>query len=719
MWVRDGQVVARAGQGAGGPSDGDLIAVGEAAKPHGSLPGLRTRACCVSPVGDGWAKLIVARHGHRPFTGAERRLLGDMSRALAMSQGSGVRLEGTRIRGGAGQTARLDSGAAERALHNSDHRMREILRGTRDAFFTVDAEGLILDWNDEAQATFGWTRPAALGRDVAETLIAASARVAYRAHVEAFVARHDHHGDQRLVVDALHRDGREIPVELSLSQMRAGETYILQVFARDLTDVVRAERDRRHAEDRLAHQLLHDPLTGLPNRALLFDRLAYALAGAGRRGCRVAVLFIDLDDFRLVNESLGHRAGDELLIEVTRRLDQTVRGKDTMARMGEETLVRFGGDEFLLVCEDVGSELDAMAIAQRVTSALEVPIRVAGEQLYVSASTGITLSTAEATPDSVIGEAEAAMGRAKKRGRGAFELFDPAMGASVFNRLQEEHELRRAIEGNELRLYYQPIVSVMNGDLVGAEALVRWQHPRRGVLEPAEFLPLAEETGLIVPLGQWVLAEACNQGARWQASPAGDLTPRVAVNVSGRQFADRDLVALVSDLLRQSGLHPSRLALEVTESVLLEESATRASAPAAALHELRALGVHASLDDFGTGYSSLSYLRHLPIDTLKLDRSFISGLAPHGVDRQIVAAVVHMTRALSMNLVAEGVETEQQLARLQELGCHMAQGYYFARPLPAAQMTALLEDASSHRPPASRRPRRRGRKSDLEPVNRV
>jgi len=692
-WVRTGQVVAGVGQEINGPSDADLVAAGDEQAP---LPGLGIAALCVSPVDGGLARLVVARRGPKPFSRAEQCLLGDMARALALSQGVGVGCDGPDGQGRATEVALVDSGGAARALQNSDHRLHEILRGARDAFIALDAEGLILDWNDEAQTTFGWVRSEALGRKLADTIIEATAREGFRSDLEAFFAQDDGAGDDlRLVVDALHRDGRGVPVELSLSRMRAGETFILQVFARDLTQAVRAERERREVEDRLAHQVLHDPLTGLPNRTLLFDRLAHALAGAKRRGSTVAVVFVDLDDFRLVNESLGHEAGDELLVAVACLLDQVVRGQDTMVRLGEDTLVRFGGDEFVMVCEDVASERDAIAIAQRVTSALGAPLSVAGEQLFVTASTGLTISTNEATPDSVVGEAEAAMGRAKKRGRGRYELFDLAMGASVFNRLHEEHELRQAIERQELRLFYQPIVSVMNAALVGAEALVRWEHPQRGLLEPAEFLPLAEETGLIVPLGRWVLGEACAQAARWQTSRACGLIPRVAVNVSGRQFADGDLVALVADLLMQTGLHPSRLALEITESVLLEGSA----APAAALHELRALGVRVSLDDFGTGYSSLSYLRHLPIDTLKLDRSFIAGLGPQGIDRQIVAAVVQMTRALSMTVVAEGVETEQQLSHLRELGCHLAQGYYFARPMPGAQMTAMLEDASTRRGP--------------------
>ncbi len=581
---------------------------------------------------------------------------------------------------------------AQRALRNSERRLRDILQGAPNAFVAVDVEGLVLEWNVEAEATLGWPRSEAIGRRLVDWMIAPAERDAFEAAVKAFVAEADEPGQHHLVeLDALHRDGHEVPVELKLFRLRAGGTYIIQTFVRDMSESVRAERERREAEDRIAHMTLHDALTGLPNRALLFDRLAHALAGANRRDATVAVLFADLDNFRLVNESLGHQAGDDLLVELARRLGERIRRSDTMARVREDTLVRFGGDEFVIVCEDVGSERDAAAIADRIAAALLDAFAVAGEQLVVTASIGIALAAGDASPDAVISEAEAAMHRAKERGGARYELFDPAIGDRVLDRLHQESELRQAIEHDELRLFYQPIVSVSDGSLVGAEALVRWEHPERGLLAPAQFLSLAEETGLIVPLGRWVLQEACAQATGWQANRRGGLFPRIAVNVSAHQLANHELGPLVAEVLARTGLDPSRLALEITESVLLEESRISVDL----LGGLRDLGVRVSLDDFGTGYSSLSYLRRLPLDAVKLDRAFISGLEETGVDRQIVAAIVQMARALSMTVIAEGVETATQWTCLRELGCHLAQGYYFARPMPAGQMTSLVQDASA------------------------
>ena len=583
-----------------------------------------------------------------------------------------------------------DPGGARRALRNSEQRLREVLETAPSPFVALDAEGLVLDWNLEAEETFGWRRCEAVGRRFVDCMIAPGAQESFEAQVAAAVDDPDE-PHRRIELDATHRDGRAVPVEVTLSRLRAGATYIVQAFIRDLTETMEADRGRRAAEDRVAHMALHDALTGLPNRGLLFDRLVHALASARRRTTSLAVLFIDLDNFRLVNESRGHEAGDELLVEVARRLSDVIRRSDTMARMRAETVVRFGGDEFVIVCEDVEDEDQARAIAERIEGTLADAFALAGEELAITASVGIAMATGSTSPDAAISQAEAAMYQAKERGRARHEVFDAAAAAQAFDRPQRESELSRAIEHDELRLFFQPIVSVADGGLVGAEALVRWEHPERGLLAPAQFLPLAEESGLIVPLGLWVLREACTQAARWQAHRPDGLALRIAVNVSAHQLAAGDLDLLVTDALTGAHLDPSRLVLEITESVFVQDSALLVQQ----LEALRALGVGVSLDDFGSGYSSLSYLRRLPFDTVKLDRAFISGLAEAAADRQIVAAIVQMACALAITVVAEGVETAEQWACVRELGCHLAQGYHFARPMPGAQMSALVADASA------------------------
>ena len=685
------ELVARAGRTAEEVSDAELIDASTGRKDGVQLPGLGVATVAVSPIEHGSdVRLVALRDAADPFTDDEHSLLADMASALALVWGV-YRSDEEGQSTDSDQPARDEPDGAQRALRNSEQRLRDILQGAPNAFLAVDAEGLVLEWNVKAEATFGWPRSDAIGRRFVDCMIAPGGRAAFEAEVKAFVEADEPGQHHPVELDALHRDGHEVPVELKLSRLRAGSTYIIQAFVRDMSESLRAERERREAENRIAHMALHDSLTGLPNRALLFDRLAHALAGANRRDATVAVLFADLDNFRLVNESLGHQAGDDLLVELARRLSEVIRRSDTMARVRVDTLVRFGGDEFVVVCEDIRDERDATAIADRIAAALADAVLVAGEQLVVTASIGIAMAAGDASPDAVISEAEAAMHRAKERGRARYELFDSAMGKRVLDRLHQESELRQAIEREELRLFYQPIVSVSDGGLVGAEALVRWEHPEHGLLAPAEFLPLAEETGMIVPLGRWVLQEACAQAARWQANGPGGLFPRIAVNVSAHQLANDELVPLVTEALARTGLNPSRLALEITETVLLEESRISVDL----LGELRALGVRVSLDDFGTGYSSLSYLRRLPLDAVKLDRGFIAGLAETGVDCQIVAAIVQMARALSMAVIAEGVETAAQWTCLRDLGCHLAQGHYFARPMPASQMTSLVADASA------------------------
>ena len=447
--------------------------------------------------------------------------------------------------------------------------------------------------------------------------------------------------------------------------------------------------ERRRAEEQLAHQAMHDSLTGLPNRALLLDRLGQALAAIDRDGGAVAILLVNLDHFKLVNDSLGHHVGDELLVAVASRLEEVLRDAGTVGHPGD-SVAHLGGDEFVVLCEGLTRERDAVQVAERVADALRAPFALGGEAVFASASIGIALSSGEGTAEAQLRDAAAAMVRAKERGRARYELFDEAMRARVVNRLHRENELRRAIDEDELRLYYQPIVSVADRRIVGAEALVRWEHPERGVLAPAEFIELAEEGGLILPLGAWVLEEACRRIARWEQSWGDDLPLRVSINVSARQLAQQHFAKAVEQAVQEAGADPTRLALEITETVLMEDG----EAPVATLQELKRLGITLGLDDFGTGYSSLSYLQRLPFDTLKLDRSFVAPLGDSDGERNIATAVVEMAHALDMKTVAEGVEDEQQLQVLDHLGCDFAQGYLFARPVPAVEMTNLLEAAA-------------------------
>jgi diguanylate cyclase (GGDEF)-like protein/PAS domain S-box-containing protein len=444
---------------------------------------------------------------------------------------------------------------------------------------------------------------------------------------------------------------------------------------------------RRRAEERLAHQALHDDLTGLPNRGLLLDRLGHALDRSERHGSPVVVLFMDLDNFKMVNDSLGHHVGDELLLEVAARLERVLRRSDTVGRLGGETVARFGGDEFVILCEDLVDEHEAVLIAERISRALARPIVLGGQELVVSASIGLAAGTGgSASPEALVRDADAAMYRAKEQGPGRCEVFDHAMRSRLLERLASETELRRAIDGDELRLFYQPIVAIADGSVHAVEALVRWEHPVRGLVGPDEFIPIAEDSGLILGLGRWVLAEACRQAAEWRAAWGDASAPAVSVNLSARQLADRDLVEYVAATLSESGLAPERLGLEITETLLMHE----VDAAIETLRALRALGVSLHLDDFGTGYSSLSYLKRFPLDGLKLDRSFIAGLGANTQESAIVAAVIEMARALGMTVIAEGVETEEQLASLRDLGCELAQGYYFARPMPARVAAEFL-----------------------------
>ncbi|MHB8509244.1 MAG: EAL domain-containing protein [Candidatus Dormibacteria bacterium] len=451
--------------------------------------------------------------------------------------------------------------------------------------------------------------------------------------------------------------------------------------------VLRDVTEQRQVEADLAYASLHDPLTGLPNRTLFTERVQRALERARRHRWSTSLLAINLDDFRAINDRLGHETGDELLAEVARRLEKTLRPYDAISRR-LDTVTRLGGDEFCLLCEHVSSEHVATGIAGRVSAALGEPIVLGGEPIRVSACIGITISRDGApAPDALIIEAETAMRRAKQSGPGHHELFAEEMRARSSKRKEVEGALRRALENGEFRVFYQPKVLLSTDQVLGVEALVRWEHPDRGMVPPLDFIPLAEETGLIVAIGAWVLQQACEEARRWNAA-APDRPPLiVSVNVSGRQF-ESGLPELVAGVLARTGIGPSTLCLEVTESVVMED----ADFAITTLRELKALGVRISIDDFGTGYSSLAYLRRFPLDELKVDKSFVDGLGRDPESTAIVAAVMGMAHALGLTVVAEGVETEVQVAALRNLGCDEAQGYLYSRPKPARELDLLLKD---------------------------
>lgn len=469
-------------------------------------------------------------------------------------------------------------------------------------------------------------------------------------------------------------------VRLSGSRMTTATGQLLGavIVMHDITE-------RKALEARLAHQAFHDPLTNLPNRALFLDRLDHALVRAARQHETLAVFFLDLDRFKVINDSLGHTAGDRLLIAVANRLQHCLRPEDTVARLGG-TISRLGGDEFTILLEGITDARDAVRAAERIIEALRQPFALGEHEVVVTTSIGIALNTAhQDLPATLLRNADMAMYRAKQQGRSRYEVFDTSMNADALRRLEVEAQLRRGIEQHEFVLYYQPQVALTTGEIVGLEALVRWDHPERGLVRPDEFIPLAEETGLILPLGRWILAAACRQAAIW-AGQRGARPLLMSVNLSARQFQHPDLVAEIAAILDQTGLRPECLSLEITETVMMEDAAMTN----ATLRQIAALGVQLSLDDFGAGYSSLSYLKRFAIDQLKIDKAFIAGLGRDRADTAIVHTVLTLAKALGMQVVAEGVESAAQVAHLRALGCDEGQGYYFAKPLPGSAIDTLL-----------------------------
>ncbi|HYT95128.1 MAG TPA: EAL domain-containing protein [Gemmataceae bacterium] len=562
---------------------------------------------------------------------------------------------------------------AQLALRESEERYALAARGANDGLW---------DWNLQTnEISYSPRWKTMLGYDEAE--------IGTRPE-EWFGRIHVDDSDRVQAALTDHRQGRTPHYECEQRMLHKDGAY-RWVLSRGVAVRDRHGRTKRMAGSQtdITEGKVADALTGLPNRVLLLDRVGRALERSKRdRDYQFAVLFLDLDRFKVVNDSLGHAVGDQLLIAIARRLEACLRSSDTVARCtGNATLARLGGDEFTVLLEDIRDLSQAARVAERIEKELEVPFTLGRHQVYTSASIGITLGSAGYDrPEELLRDADTAMYSAKGQGKARYEVFDSAMRARALARLQLETELRRALEKREFQLNYQPIYALGSGRIIGFEALLRWQHPERGSVSPTEIIPVAEETGLILPLGLWVLREACQQMSAWQATFRTEPPLIISVNVSGKQFAQKRLVETIEEIIQETGLAPRSLKLEITESAIMKDPDTAT----AMLTRLRELGIHVGIDDFGTGYSSLGYLHRFPVNTLKIDRSFVNRMDKAEEHAQIVQTIVTLAHNLNMDVIAEGVETATQRASLAKLACEYGQGYYFSRPVDPRSAEELL-----------------------------
>ena len=708
--VRDGELIASVGFPTGAAPAAELVAIAAGGGDAAELPGLGACRLAVAPLeGAGDGCMLLARVGDAPFDRPEASLVRGMGRVLALTLRMLGLLEEERDlreqseRHAADNAQLVSSLEEQRLLHEQLAKLQEtmshrtplqevldaIVNGAGDLLGEQMVALRLVDENDPGHTiTVAW-------RGFDDTTIAQNRRnpveqgIGGRAIVEArMLVRLDYEDEPHPMPQPIARQIRAaIAVPIHEHGSVAGSLTVASGYESRAFD----ERDQRllrayarqaglalaaaRTVDTMRHAF-NDSLTGLANRALFLDRLDNALVRAQRESRTVTVLYLDVDRFKLVNDSLGHVAGDALLVAVADRIKRAVRGAETVARLG--------GDEFAVLLENLASPDDAVAIANRIREALTAPLVVADREVSVSASIGI--ASGDGSAEDLVRDADVAMYRAKAAGQGRYQVFEPGMHADVLARLELEADIQRAIDREEFVVHYQPIVALDDGSILGLEALARWEHPERGLVPPYEFIPVAEETGLIVPIGKLILREACRQAAHWQAELTTPAPLVISVNLSGRQLAQPTLPDEVQAAMHDSRLAPGTLLLELTETVLMQDS----DASIEALKALKQLDVRIAVDDFGTGYSSLRYLQEFPIDILKIAKPFVDGVAEASDEAILARAVADLGRNLGLATIAEGIEHEDQAAALRALGCTLGQGYLYSRPLPAAQMTQLL-----------------------------
>jgi len=550
---------------------------------------------------------------------------------------------------------------AEEALRESEARYRLMAENSTDMISRTSNKGIILYASDASRRLLGFEPSELVGHSFYDFIFDAD-----REEVRYLSSLIHESGPTTFAYRVEKKDGSLVWFETTSRSVRD----VLTGKIREIVGVSRDVTERKHVEEQIEYQAYHDALTGLPNRRLFRDRLTVALAHARRMKHPLAVMFLDLDRFKVVNDTLGHSMGDELLRAIGARLQASMREEDSVARMG--------GDEFTILLADLKSTDAAAKIAQKVLDTVAHPLQIEGTELFITTSIGIALFPNDGdTAEALLANADHAMYRAKDAGRSSYQMFTPAMNSRALERLALENDLRHALERGELELHYQPQISIATGRVMGVEALLRWHRPGHGIVGPKEFIPIAEETRLIVPIGEWVLREACRQAMVWQSDRESGF--RMAVNLSPRQFQHSDLPHVIASALESSGLAPHDLELEITESLAMQNT-TRTIAT---LQKLREMGVQIAIDDFGTGHSSLNYLRSFPIDSVKIDQEFVQEIEESAADRAIVSAVIGMARGLRLRVTAEGVETERQLQFLREQGCEEVQGFLFGEPVPA------------------------------------